>query len=48
MLIELVLCELPDRNSIVSQEPVLVLPDFEKVLEVHTDASDLKVKVKLT
>jgi len=31
----------------VTQEPVLVLPDFEKVLKVHTDASDLSIEVCL-
>ena len=31
-----------ELKAAVTQEPVLVLPDFEKkVLEVHTDASDL-------
>lgn len=32
-----------ELKAAVTQEPVLVLPDFEKVLEVHTDASDLSI-----
>lgn len=33
-----------ELKAAVTQEPVLVLPDFEKVLEVHTDASDLSIR----
>ena len=32
-----------ELKRVVSEEPIMVLPDYSKMFEVHTDASDFAI-----